>query len=119
MEMRSAILCCTAAAAASCALTAAVTLAAVEHGVYQRQQSAVDQGVTQPLPQPGQPEYEYRIGEKDGRLAVYRWNADEPDTVLDVFVTLLPEADAAQIRAGGIPVRDRAELMDRLEDFVS
>ena len=36
MEKRSAILCCTAAAAVSCILTAAVTLAAVERGVYGR-----------------------------------------------------------------------------------
>ena len=120
MEKRSAILCCTAAAAVSCILTAAVTLAAVESGVYQRQQSAVGQGVTQPLPRETEPaeEYEYVIGEYQGRLAVYRRDAGEPETVLDVFITLLREADAAKIREGGIRVRDRAEMMDRLEDFV-
>ena len=120
MEKRSASLCCAAAAAVSCLLTAAVTLAAVEQGIYQRQQSAVDRDIVQPVEPSStvQEDYEYVIGEQGGRLAVYYKDNTEPESVLDVYITLLPEADVAQIREG-IRVRDQKELMDRLEDFIS
>lgn len=54
---------------------------------------------------------------KDG-LAVYRTGESEPDSVLDVYLGLLPPADAQALREG-IPVEDQTELDRRLEDFMS
>ena len=62
--------------------------------------------------------YAYILGEYGGRLAVYRAGEQEPATVLDVYLGLLPPADAQALRQG-IPMEDRAELERRLEDFIS
>lgn len=71
------------------------------------------------VPPPVQQEaekYAYILGEYGGRLAVYRAGEQEPATVLDVYLGLLPPADAQALRQG-IPVEDRAELERRLEDY--
>ncbi|MEI3579477.1 MAG: hypothetical protein V8Q30_05650 [Acutalibacteraceae bacterium] len=52
------------------------------------------------------------------RLAVYRPGETEPESVLDVYLGLLPPADAQALREG-IPVADDEELDRRLEDFMS
>ena len=61
---------------------------------------------------------QYILGEWEGRLAVYRTGESEPDSVLDVYLGLLPPADAQALREG-IPVEDQTELNRRLEDFMS
>ena len=48
----------------------------------------------------------------------YRTGESEPDSVLDVYLGLLPPADAQALREG-IPVEDQTELDRRLEDFMS
>ena len=71
-----------------------------------------------PAVQPESQDHEYILGEWEGRLAVYRTGESEPDSVLDVYLGLLPPADAQALREG-IPVEDQTELDRRLEDFMS
>lgn len=74
--------------------------------------------VQPPAVQPESQDHEYILGEWEGRLAVYRTGESEPDSVLDVYLGLLPPADAQALREG-IPVEDQTELNRRLEDFMS
>ena len=89
METRKVILCCAASAAVSALIAVTATAAAIREEVQPPQ-----------LPEQSQPP------------------AVQPDSVLDVYLGLLPPADAQALREG-IPVEDQTELDRRLEDFMS
>ena len=110
MADRKLVLLCAASAAAGAVLASGLTAAAVREGV-------------QPPPEPparrqSAPQAAYTLGEWEGRLAVYRDGEEEPEQVLEVYLNLLPPADAAALREG-IPVADEEERARRLEDFAS
>ena len=113
METRKVILCCAASAAVSALIAVTATAAAIREEVQPPQLPEQSQP---PAVQPESQDHEYILGE--GRLAVYRTGESEPDSVLDVYLGLLPPADAQALREG-IPVEDQAELDRRLEDFMS
>lgn len=62
------------------------------------------------------PRAAYTLGEKDGRLALYRSGESAPVAQYDIYTALLPERDAEQLRRG-IAVQSEAELRRYLEDF--
>ena len=62
-----------------------------------------------PAVQPESQDHEYILGEWEGRLAVYRTGESEPDSVLDVYLGLLPPADAQALREG-IPGFGRGDM---------
>ena len=115
METRRVILCCAASAAVSAMIAATVTAAAVREGIRQPELPLPD---PEPRSQAGPEAEAYILGEWEGRLAVYRPGETEPESVLDVYLGLLPPADAQALREG-IPVADDEELDRRLEDFMS
>ena len=111
METRKVILCCAASAAVSALIAVTATAAAIREEVQPPQLPEQSQP---PAVQPESQDHEYILGEWEGRLAVYR----TADSVLDVYLGLLPPADAQALREG-IPVEDQTELDRRLEDFMS
>ena len=115
METRKVILCCAASAAVSALIAVTATAAAIPEEVQPPQLPEQSQP---PAVQPESQDHEYILGEWEGRLAVYRTGESEPDSVLDVYLGLLPPADAQALREG-IPVEDQTELDRRLEDFMS
>ena len=115
MEARRTILCCVASASVSALLAATATAAAIRVEVGQR---SVPPAPGSAAVQQEAEKYAYILGEYGGRLAVYRAGEQEPATVLDVYLGLLPPADAQALRQG-IPMEDRAELERRLEEFIS
>lgn len=65
-----------------------------------------------PRPAPG-----YWLRDKGGRVAVYAaGNSAEPVAVYDIYVNLLPQGDALQLKSG-IPAADAAALERLLEDL--
>ncbi len=82
--------------------------------------------ISQPLGEPvgqavhSQPlDYQYLLKIYDGKLAVFHADqTEEPYMVLDVYVSTLPEYDRGQL-AQGIQVKDYAELIARIEDYIS
>ena len=114
METRKVILCCAASAAVSALIAVTATAAAIREEV----QPQLPEQSQPPAVQPESQDHEYILGEWEGRLAVYRTGESEPDSVLDVYLGLLPPADAQALREG-IPVEDQTELDRRLEDFMS
>lgn len=115
METRRVILCCAASAAVSALIAVTATAAAIREEIGQPGPAGEPRT---PAVQPEPDEHEYILGEWEGRLAVYRTGEAEPDSVLDVYLGLLPPADAQALR-DGIPVEDETELDRRLEDFMS
>ena len=115
METRKVILCCAASAAVSALIAVTATAAAIREEVQPPQLPEQSQSPAVP---PESQDHEYILGEWEGRLAVYRTGESEPDSVLDVYLGLLPPADAQALREG-IPVEDQTELDRRLEDFRS
>ena len=75
-----------------------------------------------PAVQPESQDHEYILGEWEGRLAVYRTGESEPDSVLDVYLGLLPPADAQAMVLPLESVIVTIVLLNvdrRLEDFMS
>lgn len=68
--------------------------------------------------QPREEDYAYLLKEKNGRIAVYARDKEEPEMVLDVLVKYLPDQDRQDL-AEGIPVRDYSELVSLIEDYAS
>lgn len=60
----------------------------------------------------------YRIGEWEGKLAVFLAGSPSPDEVFDVYVSTLPPEEQQRISAG-IEVADEVELARLLEDYTS
>lgn len=60
----------------------------------------------------------YRIGEWEGKLAVFLADSPSPDEVFDVYVSTLPPEEQQRISAG-IEVADEVELARLLEDYTS
>ena len=58
----------------------------------------------------------YRIGEWEGKLAVFLADSPSPDEVFDVYVSTLPPEEQQRISAG-IEVADEVELARLLEDY--
>ncbi len=67
-------------------------------------------------PREAQPKY--RLGEQDGRLAVYTIGKDTPDLVFDVYIKYLPPVDQEAL-IEGIIIYDYKELTERIEDYIS
>lgn len=91
METRKLILCCAASAAGIGSDRGDATAAAIREEVQPPQLPEQSQP---PAVQPESQDHEYILGEWEGRLAVYRTGESEPDSVLDVYLGLLPPADA-------------------------
>ena len=115
METRRVILCCATSAAVSALIAVTATTAAIRGGLDQPDHTGDPRIRT---PQQESAGHEYVLGEWEGRLAVYRTGETEPDSVMDVYLGLLPPADAQALR-DGIPVESETELERRLEDFMS
>lgn len=60
----------------------------------------------------------YRLGESEGRLAVFVEESDRPEMVLDVYLSSLPRADQLAL-AQGITVVGYSRLVLALEDYIS
>lgn len=60
----------------------------------------------------------YRIGDYQGRVAVFLEGEQIPQTVYDIFVKTLPETDRLQM-AEGILIAGEQELRRRIEDYIS
>ena len=60
----------------------------------------------------------YRIGEWEGKLAVFLADSPSPDEGFDVYVSTLPPEEQQRISAG-IEVADEVELARLLEDYTS
>ena len=60
----------------------------------------------------------YRIGEWEGKLAVFLADSPSPDEVFAVYVSTLPPEEQQRISAG-IEVADEVELARLLEDYTS
>ena len=116
MEKQKLLFWCTVSGVLSCIATLGLTLPAVSRaGQSSSHVSQAEQSVAQPAPQE---EYRYLIGEHNGKLAVFLPGQAEPDTVFDVYLTQLPKLDAQEIRQG-IQIQDYAQLMRRIEDYVT
>ena len=60
----------------------------------------------------------YLLRELDGRIALYVLPSDQPETVYEIYVDLLPETDIARLRQG-IRLDTREEAEAYLADFDS
>lgn len=60
----------------------------------------------------------YRIGEWEGKLAVFLAGSPSPHEVFDVYVSTLPPEEQQRIESG-INVADEVELARLLEDYTS
>lgn len=60
----------------------------------------------------------YLLGESEGRLAVFVEGSDQPEMVLEVYLSSLPEADRILLEQG-IPAESYERLVSLLEDYVS
>lgn len=60
----------------------------------------------------------YLAGIYQGRIALWRGEDPEPETVLPYYANLLPEADRAALEKG-IRIRTGEELVRFMEDFCS
>ena len=58
----------------------------------------------------------YVLGAQGGKLALFKAGEETPVARYDIYLSLLPEADADALRRG-IPVATRDELRRYLEDF--
>ena len=63
-------------------------------------------------------EYEYKLAEFDGRIAVFDLETNSPIEVFDVYVSSLPYSEQSLIRQG-LFASDRAELQRLIEDYTS
>lgn len=71
----------------------------------------------QPLPQENNSPV-YRLGTSQGRLAVFVEGSDEPEMVLDVYLSTLPEVDRMLLEQG-IEAQSYAQLVSMIEDYIS
>ena len=71
----------------------------------------------QPLPQENNSPV-YRLGTSQGRLAVFVEGSDEPEMVLDVYLSTLPEVDRLLLEQG-IEAQSYAQLVSMIEDYIS
>jgi hypothetical protein len=60
----------------------------------------------------------YTVTEREGRAAVIRRGSDEPLRYIDIEVSLMPELDREQLRAG-IGFGNEAELERYIQDITS
>jgi len=60
----------------------------------------------------------YRLGESDGKLAVYLAGKSTPELVFDVWIHNLPDVDRERLGAG-IDVPDEETLTALIEDYTS
>lgn len=60
----------------------------------------------------------YRLGTSQGRLAVFVEGSDEPEMVLDVYLSTLPEVDRLLLEQG-IEAQSYAQLVSMIEDYIS
>ena len=60
----------------------------------------------------------YRLGTSQGRLAVFVVGSDEPEMVLDVYLSTLPEVDRLLLEQG-IEAQSYAQLVSMIEDYIS
>lgn len=67
---------------------------------------------------PAAEEAPYRLGQWNGRVALFRGQNPYPDEVYDVYVTSFPAEDQALLKAG-IPAADEEALERLLEDYTS
>jgi len=58
----------------------------------------------------------YTLGEESGKLALFKAGEETPVARYDIYLSLLPEMDAAALRQG-VPVYTREELYQYLEDL--
>ena len=58
----------------------------------------------------------YTLREESGKLALFKAGEETPVARYDIYLSLLPEVDAAALRQG-IPVYTREELYQYLEDY--
>lgn len=54
--------------------------------------------------------------EYNGKIGIYRSGAAQPEQVLDVYVSMLPDEDKKML-AKGIYLKSRTELEERIEDY--
>ena len=60
----------------------------------------------------------YRLGTSQGRLAVFVEDSDQPEMVLDVYLSTLPEVDRLLLEQG-IEAQSYAQLVSMIEDYIS
>jgi type VI protein secretion system component VasK len=60
----------------------------------------------------------YRLGASQGRLAVFVQDSPDPEMVLDVYLSSLPQADQILLQQG-IVTQSYAELVSMIEDYIS
>lgn len=71
-----------------------------------------------PLPSSAVPPGAYLLTEYEGKLAVMRPGAEEPERVYDVYIRTLPEYDRRRLEEG-IWAADEAALQSLLQDYLS
>lgn len=61
---------------------------------------------------------EFVLKTYEGRLAVFSYGRDEPDTVFNVYVNRLPHYDQGQLNQG-VTAKNYEELLRLIEDYIS
>lgn len=92
-------------------ISAVLVLVSAGKAVEHEKSAAIARQAVRKTEEPG-----YVLREADGRLALFRENADRPYKILDTEVWLLSEEDR-QALAAGIHVPDEQSLRALLEDF--
>lgn len=62
--------------------------------------------------------YQYILKDYEGKLAVYLPDASEPEKIFNVYLSTLPPFDRGQLQQG-VKIKDYAELVQRIEDYIS
>ena len=73
---------------------------------------------TAQAPAGGQDGPVYWLRSSEGRLGVFLDDAPEPEMVLDVYISSLPEADRAALESG-VRAGSYQELVSMIEDYIS
>lgn len=62
--------------------------------------------------------FQYILKDYEGKLAVYLPDASEPEKIFNVYLSTLPPFDRGQLQQG-VKIKDYAELVQRIEDYIS
>jgi hypothetical protein len=60
----------------------------------------------------------YYLREFDNRIGVFEAGSNQPQQVLDVYISSLP-LDAQKLIKAGIHCKDKTQLLQRIEDYTS
>lgn len=60
--------------------------------------------------------YKYTIGEYNGKVAIFHYGEESPETILDCRINSLPDAERKSLKSG-IHVNTEAELQHLIEAY--